>query len=36
MLELRNFIKAFIDVPEHLFVYLGRRLSMNKSGMIPL
>ena len=36
MLELRNFIKAFIDVPEHLFLGLGRRLGMDKNGKVSI
>lgn len=36
MLELRNFIKAFIDAPEHLFLCLGRRLNMNRNGVVSI
>ena len=35
-LELRNFVRAFLDVPEHLFLYLGRKFGIDKNGQIPL
>lgn len=36
MLEIRNFVKAFIEVEDHLFLDLGRRLGLNKSGQVSL
>lgn len=35
-LDLRNFVRAFIDVPDNLFLYLGRKLEMDKNGQISL
>jgi len=32
MADLRNFINAFIEVQDHLFLDVGRRLGMTKSG----
>lgn len=36
MYELRNFIKAFMEVEDHIFLDLGRRLGLNKNGLISL
>lgn len=34
MLELRNFIKAFVSAEDNIFLDLGRRLGLTKSGQI--